>query len=143
MKEKERKREGERRRGRERRRIGGRGRERENKGEIRSKHTKRDLNERQHSARASEQDGEMQSKQSESWAYRGGAVALRSIFNASDCGSAKGMHNYCLMNNASRFLLISNKRPNRAATADGTHTHTHVRVHRRGSTDRYKTHVSL
>lgn len=51
----------------------------------------------------------------------GGAARLRSIFNASDWGSAKGMYNYSLMNNAKRLLLISHSRPN-AATAARTNT---------------------
>lgn len=59
----------------------------------------------------------------ESGAWVGGAPRLRSIFNASDWGSAKGMYNYSLMNNARRLLLISHSRPD-AATAARTNTRT-------------------
>lgn len=60
---------------------------------------------------------------------KGGARRLRSIFNASDWGSAKGMYNYSLMNNASRLLLISHTRPDAATAADGTNTRTCTRSH--------------
>lgn len=59
----------------------------------------------------------------------GGARRLRSIFNASDWGSAKGMYNYSLMNNASRLLLISHTRPDVATAADGTNTCTHTLIY--------------
>lgn len=42
----------------------------------------------------------------------GRASRLRSIFNAPDWGSAKGMYNYSLMNNSSGLLLINHTRSN-------------------------------
>lgn len=58
----------------------------------------------------------------------GRACALRSIFNASDWGSAKGMYNYSLMNNADMLLLINQRSPVQPSAAAVTRAVTNINI---------------